>query len=388
MKSTLSGEPALKTSNGKSYWVQNFYDAAGKRRQTSGATANAAKKAAMMRIEGDTDPVVDDCTFEEFSLRFITVSRTGRDGKEPLDHDTLRSYEGYLKNWINPQLGRFALTKITNSHMRDFLQHLLSNVPNRTTVQRILTITKVILGYAKAVEIIRTVPGADLTVAVDWNAAEDHKIERVPSADEMMRIEEAARRCYHSNEYNVAKAYKRYYPLFLLLRTTGMRFSECIGLKWDDFNLDMSMVAVRRRVSAPGKGKTEAQRIGRPKSKKGRRDVPVPASVKPVLLAWKKECTTDWLFATRSGNPMNYHNVRDKFWVPLLQRAGVDHYGMHSLRHFYASILMQKGLYKELSTLMGHHSSTFTMDQYGHLIRDDGDAMRRIGDLVSEGIDV
>jgi len=57
-------------------------------------------------------------------------------------------------------------------------------------------------------------------------------------------------------------------------------------------------------------------------------------------------------------------------------------YGLHSLRHFFASWAIQQGFSaKRIQALMGHSSIQVTFDTYGHLLpnpADDREAMRRL----------
>lgn len=387
MEARLSGVPARKTVNGKIYWVQNYYDANGKRRQITGKNAADARRKAQEAADASEEnrpaPVAvrNELTFERFAETFIQRSRVGRDGALPVDHATILSYESYLRNWINPQLGKLAIRSITRKEIDAFQAHLVASVENRSTARKIATITKTIFNYALSSQVLRVNPAAHMKIAADWGREEDQKEDRIPSREEMNRIEAAALDGYHSRNGTIRKAYQRYYPMFFLMRVTGMRFSECVGLQWGDFDEGFHEVRIRRRVARPGGGRSQADRVGRPKTKNSRRDVPMPADAGTILTAWKAACPPTkegWLFPTKTGNPMDYHHVRNKFWVPLMGRAGVKDLGMHSLRHFYISLLMRQGRAKEASMFAGHHSVAFTMDQYGHLMPGDEERMDEV----------
>jgi integrase len=66
----------------------------------------------------------------------------------------------------------------------------------------------------------------------------------------------------------------------------------------------------------------------------------------------------------------------DKAGNPVVERGK---YGMHSLRHFYASVLIEQGFSpKRVQTLMGHESIQLTYDTYGHLFPSPEDDHARI----------
>ena len=80
------------------------------------------------------------------------------------------------------------------------------------------------------------------------------------SAPEARRLLEAA-----------SEADDRLEALYVLALHTGMRRGELLGLKWEDVDLDGSIVRVRRTLTRVENGKRLA--LGEPKTKKSRRTV-------------------------------------------------------------------------------------------------------------------
>jgi integrase len=388
---TLNGTPKKRMSRvGTEYWEQGYYDERGLRRSVSAPTKKEAVARANARTQQLSQAPASAQTFATFAEEFMTVSTTtGRLGAPPIRHDTAKTYRHYLKAHVCPVLGDIPVPKINKQDMLRLLDTLVSRLNRRASAQQAFGLTKTILRYAVEREIITTVPGDTLKVQTGRTDRELHLRQRIPSEEEMRLIERCAYACYTSPRPVIHRAYRRYYPLFLILRTLGLRISEALGLQWGDFDKDMTTVHVRRRVAVPSEGLEEEDRVDVPKSVHGVRRVPVHASVRDVLRMWQKESgggAQDWIFVTRSGTPMNYSNVVTKFWLPLLKRAGVPHYGLHALRHYYASLLIHAGRYKELSTLMGHHSPAFTMQVYGHMIRDAGVRLAELGETASAGV--
>lgn len=388
----LRGTPSLRKDK---KWVQNLYLADGKRVQVYGDTAAEVVKKAESRLANSHNPLLADrkeeLTVGEYVDIYIDASERGRDGERALTHETIRSYRLYAKNYIRPAIGDIALRSLRRRDVEKMRDDLIAAGGNRTTANKPLTLLNMALNYAVRAEIIPSNLCKGVRVTQDWSEQQDRMEDRVPTLAEMRALEGAARASYGANEYNLHRAYRRYYPLFLLLRSTGMRFSECIGLQWDDFDADWGKVHIRRKVSTPKEGLPQEERVGRNKSKHSRRSVPLPPDLEPILKTWKAECPATpegWLFATKNGTVMNYHNVREKFWLPLLKRAGVTGLTLHGLRHFYASTLMRKGLAKQASQYLGHSSVAFTMDVYGHLLPDDKEMMDAVRDTVLSGMEV
>jgi integrase len=69
------------------------------------------------------------------------------------------------------------------------------------------------------------------------------------------------------------------------------------------------------------------------------------------------------------GEPVTPGAFWQNVWKPLLRRAGVRHRKPHTLRHTFASLLLQQGeslVY--VRDQLGHHSIKMTVDIYGHLV--------------------
>ena len=134
--------------------------------------------------------------------------------------------------------------------------------------------------------------------------------------------------------------------------------------------------------------------MGPPKSKAGRRDVPMAPIVVNVLREWKLACPRGELglvFPTPTGSVMDHAMVYRRCFGDVQRACGivthkrneageivldrrtrepvmVPKYGPHSFRHFCASWLIEQGFGpKRIMGIMGHASITMTFDVYGHL---------------------
>jgi integrase len=71
----------------------------------------------------------------------------------------------------------------------------------------------------------------------------------------------------------------RYYALFVLALTTGLRAGELFGLRWQDVDLNAGTLTVNQTVEKPGPAAT----FGRPKSKSSRRTLPLSEACQETL---------------------------------------------------------------------------------------------------------
>ena len=67
-----------------------------------------------------------------------------------------------------------------------------------------------------------------------------------------------------------------------------------------------------------------------------------------------------------------------------MEEAGAPWAGFHSLRHTFASLHIERGTnIKVLSRLMGHHSPSFTLDTYVHLLDEGVGAPLALGEELA-----
>jgi integrase len=112
--------------------------------------------------------------------------------------------------------------------------------------------------------------------------------------------------------------------------------------------------------------------IGDPKSAAGNRTIPMAPLVFNTLREWRLACPKgplDLVFPNSRGNVESHANVAARGFAPLQRTClGEVKYGLHSLRHFFASWAIEQGFSaKRLQALLGHSSIQMTFDTHGHL---------------------
>lgn len=158
--------------------------------------------------------------------------------------------------------------------------------------------------------------------------------------------------------------------MFRFMAATGVRWSEFAALRWCDLRLNGSEPCVRvTRAIVRGKVKP-------PKSKHGRRDIPLDASLVNELRQMRK--LSEWsdddclVFAARNGEALRQENVRRRILRPAAEEADLSWIGFHTFRHTCASLLFAADRNpKQVQRWLGHHAASFTLDTYTHLL-DDG----------------
>jgi integrase len=163
---------------------------------------------------------------------------------------------------------------------------------------------------------------------------------------------------------------------------TGMRQGECLGLTVDriDF-LRRPVEAERQLVTLPGR----VPFLAPPKTAASVRTIPLPQVVVDALVIHLRDFPIGrggFVF-TIDGNPVT-RQVFGHLWRPVVRSAGLpDGTGFHSLRHYFASLLIRHGgSVKTVQARLRHASAVETLDTYSHLWPDSDDRTRDAVDPV------
>jgi integrase len=290
---------------------------------------------------------------------------------EGRERTTIHRYREIVRLHIVPRLGNEKLAKLTTPRINVFRDELVKSM-SRAMAKKVLVALKATLKDAKRRGNVAQNVAADVSITSHGRITAKLEIGRdIPTRDEVQRIVDAAKP-------GIGRT------LLLTAALTGMRASELRGLRWSDVDLAKRQIHVRQRAD-------RYLKIGAPKSAAGTRTIPIGDMVVNTLREWKLQCpkgVENLVFPSRLGTVAHYPNVVQNYFTPALLAAGVvdgkgkpKYWGMHALRHFYASwCINQKkdgGLElppKTVQARLGHASIVMTLDRYGHLFpsHDDG----------------
>ncbi len=132
----------------------------------------------------------------------------------------------------------------------------------------------------------------------------------------------------------------------------------------------MKIVGGRLQIDRPKGGKTRVVPLAEP----------VAVALAEHLRSWPPD-GNGLIFTSREHKPLNRHYFNSHLWRPALLAAGVRpgrSNGMHALRHFYASVLIDAGeSVKAVAEYLGHSDPGFTLRVYAHLFPASEDRARK-----------
>ena len=138
-------------------------------------------------------------------------------------------------------------------------------------------------------------------------------------------------------------------PMILLALNTGVRRGELFNLKWSDVNFATKTITV----------------VGATAKTSETRHIPTNKEALATLQEWKKQGDdVGYVFAGQGGGRME--DVKSA-WLKLLERAEIQGFRWHDMRHDFASRLVMAGVpLNTVRDLLGHSDIKMTL-RYAHL---------------------
>ena len=163
----------------------------------------------------------------------------------------------------------------------------------------------------------------------------------------------------------------------------GLRIGEILSLKWENVDLDGKVIKVRNSLStnlnfnSSGQITKTISILGSTKTECSLRNVPIPNILYEVLLEWHNETIllsklknkSKPIYVLGKQTPRTYTSVNKSF-RRFLKRTGFDKHNVHfhSMRHTYATMLLEKNVNpKIVQFLLGHRSVKTTLDIYNNV---------------------
>jgi integrase len=358
-------------------------------------------------------PTTDKRTLAEYCTEWLALKERGavadRNGmRKRIGPRTLDDYRRLLTDWILtpkhrdlPLTGRARLDKVTFTTLNT-LYRAMEAVTAVGTVKKLNSLLGQVFYEVEQKGILARNP-AEWTNVPQADPGDDDGADTSAHAmeqEQAVRFLTAARDLADAEGEKPQSMPERCWSaLWHVLLGGGLRPGEAFALQWTDVLDPARAVQVRHNlVRIRG---VQGYELRKPKTKKSRRVVPLPASAWKELMLWKKAqrwsqqrtAGTEWqelgfVFTTSKGTPL--HGARRSFervcakaelgeWGeepqrvkltgPLPAREFTPAFRIYDLRHTFCTQLLLSGAPVNIvADLLGHETPAFTIARYGHAL--------------------
>jgi integrase len=255
----------------------------------------------------------------------------------------IRSYADALRLHVLPRLGARKLADVHRRDVQRLADELLAAGRDPSTIRNALIPLRVIYRQAFADGDVGMNPCSGVRLPAVRGRRQ--RIVSAREAGDLLRV--------LTDEDAV---------LWALALYGGLRRGELMALRWVDVDLPAGVLRVERAWDPKSRIFVE------PKSRAGRRVVPMANVLREALLTRKDRARSELVVPGPNGAPFDPGATTaraSRAW----RAAGLTPITLHEARHTFASLMIASGVNaKALTTYMGHASVTITYDRYGHLM--------------------
>lgn len=307
-------------------------------------------------------------------FQYGTVERATHDRKEDC-----------AKRYIYPRIGDLIISEVAAADLSGILSQMMIEGYAHSTVKHVYSLLNEYFRYLCYEDYIPKNPMAYVRMIKKANflAAQGREIiarsdaVTVLTDEEIRRLREAV---FTRNRKGALKHQQA--AAYLLMLNTGLRTGEVLGLINSDIDLDNREMLVVRAVKEVGKRDNDGTVrgteliVGGMKTAASKRTIPLNSAAIEMILILRTERyfgADSPLISNQVGDFTRPSTFRSR-WYTLLDFAGISHKGLHSLRHTFATRLINgvedengnlKTLtVKQVADLLGHTTSSVTEKYY------------------------
>ena len=268
---------------------------------------------------------------------------------------TWETYRRHCRLYIRPALGSMKIADIHPHHVRQFQNRMLEKLAPVT-----VKLSRQVLNQAmEDARRNRLIPENPATYREVKGPKESRPKVTPPSVDEVQKF-----------LADTKADGNRFAALYHVLAYTGVRISEALGLTWEDVDVLGRRLLIRNPMEHTD---TYGLRHGTPKSEASNREVPTDQGTIDVLMAHRtaQETRREALGERWEDLRLVFPNTTGGFIHRAQPERDMKPYGKgltpHKLRHFYATMIVEKTARIDLARdLLGHSSMAITGRYYLH----------------------
>ncbi len=378
----LTNGNAFKRTDGRWCGVVWYMDEHGerKRKSFSGTTKQAVNRKMTEYVSNFENQIIDSDESKKMLkdsmqtwlqvFKFPSVERT-----------TYDRCECSAKNQIYPLLGEKTVGDIKAADIKNMLNFWMNKGYAYTTVKKAYVVLNEYFRYIYREELIQKNPMANVEMIKKSNFLSAQNKENLPTNETVTIFTAEEVEKFKTEAFSTFKDGKRKYQqsaAYILMLNTGLRTGELLGLLNSDIDLENKTLTVRQGVKEisrrDGAEFTSGReiKIGKPKSAASMRTIPLNKTACEMVEELRNESyygENSPLVCDENGGYTRPVNLRKRYYR-ILKAAGIDTKGLHSLRHTFATNLVNgvkqpdgtiKSLTpKQVADLLGHSTSQIT----------------------------
>ena len=275
-----------------------------------------------------------------------------------------------LENQVYPLIGDICMSQVSFDDIQDMINELKKQDLSYSTIKKAYEAINGCFKYALIKGDINKNPCIGVTLPKNLKH-QDGDIKFYTEKQVELLLNQS------TIKYNNGKSkYRLGYGIQLLLYT-GLRIGEALALTWEDVDIQNKTIKVNKNLKQV-KNRDDNQSVYKiiiqssTKTNSGTRIVPL--NNKSIeALKQIKEITGQYkyVFSTETGNNVSSRTC-DRMFRKIQENCGFKEiYGVHALRHTFASLLFKKGVdVKTVSEILGHKDVSVTYNTYIHLIQE------------------
>ncbi len=298
-----------------------------------------------------------------------------------VERTTYDRLEWTATHLVYPLLGDKVVGDVTSADVKATLNYWMSQGFAYTTVKKVHNLLTDYFRYLTQQELVskNPMPAAPMIKRANFLAAQGK--ENLPTFETVTTFSPSEIKKFKAEavrRWSNGKPIYQQSAAYVLMLNTGLRTCEVLGLLNSDIDLDRRVIHLQRGVKEIAKRNgVEAaggmeMKVGKLKTASSKRDVPLNQAAVNAILELRAERyfgEDSPLIADENGNYTKPVNFRKRYYR-ILEAAGIEQKGLHSLRHTFATNLVNgvkqpDGTIKALSPrqvadLLGHSTSEIT----------------------------
>ncbi len=276
--------------------------------------------------------------------------------------------EYIIKQQIVPRIGLLQINSIVATDIQQMINDMVKENLSYSTIKKTFDTLNQRFKLAISQEQVNKNPTLGVILPKQKNI-KNSEIQYF-SEEQCKELIKESRRTQGSNNLNVY----RLGELVPFLIFTGLRIGEAIALEWKDIDCDNKTISVNKNVVEVKSQDTDKYILKKQDSTKtdsSTRIVPISNNAMECIKKLK-EINGDkkFVFASQTGkylSPSNFNRMFRGIQKALNYKVIL---GVHSLRHTFATLMLNKGIdVKIVSELLGHSNVSVTYNIYIHTIQ-------------------